>query len=1063
MTSNGTPLLDQRTAEAMVADLLERLPGYTPGWLPTVGKPSWALIQIYGRYLHALAERLNRAPDKNKLAFYDLLGINLLPAQAAVAPVVFKPIPQIGDGRVPVRTQVAATVAGRDEPLVFETKNAIALAAADLVEVVTLWPGKDAYADHSSAALGSQPFTLFNNLQPLPHELYLAHGTHFALAGQASVELHFELARPGSQPLGIAWEYWDGEVWRAFKAFKSVQSATDSDSVDGTDGLTRSGILRLAADCASTKPTTVNGIESYWVRGRLIEPIPPTPGLSLPLVDRIAVRTAISNAGLLPDSGYVDSLKLELDKTFFPLGQQPQPGVAFYLSSQEAFSKPGALVTIAAKQAPTPQGDSSGGEPVVVPEYWNGARWIELPLTDTGSSEADKTASLTFVVPKDIAAVKVNGVEGYWLRARLVSGGFIRKNTITWTDTTSGVKNEITVIENAPPAATELNIRYEYRSPLDPPVACVTYNDFQWFDRSAEARWRGSAFEPFSLVADRTPTLYLGFARTLPADLISFYLDVQEVAGQTSGPLLRWEYYDGQAWLPVTVQDETNNLVLPGMIAIVWPGTRPLPSGEAVLASGAQVQMANIQQAAQFQPGNLLYLGETDKGELVTVERVTKNIITLKAPVSQTYQRVPLSLARLPRFGTPRTWLRARLQSDGDPVLSQVNGLFVNAVWAEQIRTFENEALGASTGQINQTLFFRQTPVLAGEIVEVRELVGPRAAVELPILRQELAQQGLDDSVIRTVADPRTGQIIEVWVRWAGQPHLFFSGANDRHYMLERSRGRLIFGDNRHGRIPPAGPDNIRARTYRSGGGQIGNVSAGLITQLLSGVPAAGVTNPGAAEGGADGELVEDVQVRAPAVTRHRYQAISLNDYEALAREASPAIAVARALPTTHPSGRPAAGWVKLIIMPHSQDAQPQPSFGLRRQVERYLAARIPAALAGQISVVGPDYLPIGVEAVIAPVDLTNARVVLDTVNRQLATFLHPLSGGPDGTGWPFGRSVFLSDVAAVLEAVPGVDYVQTINLLLDNTPRGEFVTVPPDRIVVAGTVRVTLAGGEAV
>ena len=86
MTS--APLLDERQAEAILADLLARLPGYTPGWTPTTGKPSWALLQTYSRYLHALAERINRAPDKNKLAFYDLLGINLLPAQAAVAPAI---------------------------------------------------------------------------------------------------------------------------------------------------------------------------------------------------------------------------------------------------------------------------------------------------------------------------------------------------------------------------------------------------------------------------------------------------------------------------------------------------------------------------------------------------------------------------------------------------------------------------------------------------------------------------------------------------------------------------------------------------------------------------------------------------------------------------------------------------------------------------------------------------------------------------------------------------------------------------------------------------------------
>src|SRR5262249_50777196 len=155
----------------------------------------------------------------------------------------------------------------------------------------------------------------------------------------------------------------------------------------------------------------------------------------------------------------------------------------------------------------------------------------------------------------------------------------------------------------------------------------------------------------------------------------------------------------------------------------------------------------------------------------------------------------------------------------------------------------------------------------------------------------------------------------QVWVRWQERPNLLFSGPGDRHYMIDRSRGRLIFGNGRHGRIPPAGADNIHARRYRSGGGVDGNVPTGTITRLLGGVVAQGVTNPRAADGGADGELAESapegawrapradqpaggapgdervprgepVLVRGPRTFRHRRQALSADDYEALAREA---------------------------------------------------------------------------------------------------------------------------------------------------------------------------------
>jgi len=361
-----TTALDGRRAEAFFAALMAKTGGYVPGWQPAPGQPGQALLQIYARYLEALAERAARAPEKNRAAFFDQLGINLLPAQAAVAPVVFTPIRQVGDARVPARTQVAATIPGRDQPLVFETRSPIALAVAQLMQVASLWPGKDAWADHTQSALGNQPFVLFEGLKTTPHELYIAHDTHFALSGEASVDVQFELARPGSAPLALEWQYWDGEAWRTFKPFKPAGEATSDDSLDGTDGLTRNGTVRLVADCAKSELSRVNGVVSHWIRARSMEPLPPDPAVILPLVDRISISTSLANSGLVPDASLVDSIELDLTKSFFPFGQQPQPGTAFYISSTEALGKPGAVVTITAVDAPTPADNPWPSEPVVM-------------------------------------------------------------------------------------------------------------------------------------------------------------------------------------------------------------------------------------------------------------------------------------------------------------------------------------------------------------------------------------------------------------------------------------------------------------------------------------------------------------------------------------------------------------------------------------------------------------------------------------------------------------------------------------------------------------------------
>ena len=88
--------------------------------------------------------------------------------------------------------------------------------AARLVEVVSFWPGRDQYIDHSDNAKAGRPFTPFRkaDLQDTPHVLYIAHDTLLALSGKTTLILSVELSAPGKPELQIVWEYWDGKRWR---------------------------------------------------------------------------------------------------------------------------------------------------------------------------------------------------------------------------------------------------------------------------------------------------------------------------------------------------------------------------------------------------------------------------------------------------------------------------------------------------------------------------------------------------------------------------------------------------------------------------------------------------------------------------------------------------------------------------------------------------------------------------------------------------------------------------------------------------------------------------------
>jgi len=177
------------------------------------------------------------------------------------------------------------------------------------------------------------------------------------------------------------------------------------------------------------------------------------------------------------------------------------------------------------------------------------------------------------------------------------------------------------------------------------------------------------------------------------------------------------------------------------------------------------------------------------------------------------------------------------------------------------------------------------------------------------------------------------------------------------------------------------------------------------------------------AGGGADVESVEAVKARGPLVLKHRDRAVTSEDYEWLAREASLQVVRARCLPAGDSA---TAGQVQVLIVPEG-GARPMPSPGLLRKVKDYLDAhRLPTA---DLLLTGPAYVDVSVTAEVVPASFDEADLVRRRVMETLTAFLHPLTGGPEGKGWAFGRDVYLSEIVAAVEGTEGVDHLNSAML----------------------------------
>ncbi len=403
-------------------------------------------------------------------------------------------------------------------------------------------------------------------------------------------------------------------------------------------------------------------------------------------------------------------------------------------------------------------------------------------------------------------------------------------------------------------------------------------------------------------------------------------------------------------------------------------------------------------------------------------------------------------------LGGPLCRVRARLKRGEGSVSSAVNGVWLNSVWASQRSTADRERLGTSDGNPGQTFATTRSPLLESEMVEVQEWTGRGE-------RWRLWFDGVPENALRVERDTATGEPTAVWVRWMSQPHLYRSSSTDRHYTVERATGAVRFGDGTNGAIPSAGRPIVVS--YSSGGGVRGNVPPARITEVRAAVAyLQRVTNPIAASGGADVEVVADVLERGPQHLRNRDRAVAPLDVEWLAREASPAVARARCLPITGPMGHAERGWITVVIVPFGIEPMPSPSPQLRRDVVRHLAVRVPATAASRVRVVAAQFVAVGVRAEIVPIESGAAAALEDALRRALNNFLHPITGGPRGEGWDFGETVHLSQIAALIEGTNGVDYARELSLVCGGALQGDTVPVGHDALITFGDHELRLTVG---
>ena len=1086
--SINTPFLDKRNADDIVTEVEDGLDDY--GWHGREGGAGRALVRVFGRMCELVVNRLNQVPEKHFLSFLNHAGVDLLPPRPASAELTFTPAKDAPSPiYVPAGTQVATVQTETEPEIVFETEQDIIVSSVELVKCITFDPVN--HSDYTARATGmeSGSFPAFKGTQERKRILYLGDDKLFDFNDDvcrevAEITFSFEFDVPGD-PSGEGWQlkwlYWNGSTWA------DLEDDAGAKIDDETHEFSKDGDVKLSLLPELTE-IEVDGHSGLWIAceltgGGVRNNLPALKGIRVSRRITIDSKQITSDAAMVAIQGGTSFVPLDIAGEFFPLGRHPGRMDAFYLRSDAAFTKQGATVTLTifleGEGVPDDATSAELDNLTIVWEYYSVNGWILIGtsnrdgVTETQFGFNDTTCGFTacgnkyieFSVPTCgdslFTKTKINDHEGYWVRARVKSGGYDVPAEIQINNVTG--KHIWREPEIYAPIITKLNIELSgYAEPATPSKTiqnCLSYVDSKKRDHSS-ALTSGQTFAPFS-AAEEGPALCLGFKNPFPAGKwIELLLDVAETETGKASRQVFWEYRSGSRWTALRVSDGTQGMSKRGYLGFFaprdyqsstefgqkafWLRARPhlIPLAKAginqkIFAQNKEVTVTLDASDSRGFDGKskiasyIWRLSSTlpmaDAGEDVTVA-VANDEATVSLNASGSATSAGRQIVKY-------IWHEEKEEKRKDQASITISTLNLkvirpNTVSAVNAVTIKEEVLGSSDGKPGQIFTLRRFPVISGVQIAVLEPDRPLDH-ELKQLRKELEKVERSAQALL----PASGSGKGVWVLWHEVSDFYASTPAGHHFTLNPISGEIRFGNGKRGKIPPVGIDNIKAIFYRTHNGVNGNVAAGAVTVLRnpSGDMAniKSVTNPENGAGGSDAETLDEIKLRGPQRIKHRNRAVTIEDFAWLAREASGEVGQACCLPTRDDNGLPAAGWVTVVITPKSGVAKPMPSPALLRCVKAYLKNSALTNLKDidRIYVKGPEYIEATVLAKVVPAQPEKTDKVKLAVLNRLETFLHPLKGGPERTGWELGRDVYLSEVYAEIEAVSGVDHVAGLRL----------------------------------
>ncbi|MGY4973430.1 putative baseplate assembly protein [Streptomyces nigrescens] len=261
------PHLDDRRFQQFVDDAKRYIQQRCPEWTDhNVSDPGVTLIEAVAHMADQIVYRLNRVPEKNHLAFLDLLGVTLFPPSAARADVTFwLSAPQPEPVVLPAGTEVATGRTETEEAVVFATEDDLTVVPCELSAVLRQEAGTTP-EDCGQDVFGGRDVAVFA-AAPQPGDTLLFGLSAAVPRCVAVLQLDSRVDGVGVDPRQppLRWEAWTADGW--------AECEVEEDS---TGGLNRPGevVLHIPAGHLVSR---VGRTDAAWLRCRVVEAAPGQP------------------------------------------------------------------------------------------------------------------------------------------------------------------------------------------------------------------------------------------------------------------------------------------------------------------------------------------------------------------------------------------------------------------------------------------------------------------------------------------------------------------------------------------------------------------------------------------------------------------------------------------------------------------------------------------------------------------------------------------------------------------------------------------------------------------